>query len=247
MFYTKIKNVRQIIKKRNVKKELSEYYAGSQASNYNYFSDAVGKDIFDKEISIIKRFITRAPKGKILDVACGTGRTFPCYGNRKIFGVDISKEMLEQAKRDYPESHLQISDAKKLPFKSGTFSAVITARFICHTPEYREVIKEMVRVTKPGGSIILDFPNKHSLAVITTKVRIFFGAIRYFNFFTYEDIEKIAGENNLQIAEIEHKAFLPPKIFSKYLWFLTKRLNEKLIRVFPNFSTPYHVRFVKLK
>lgn len=233
--------------KTEIKKELDGRYFGKTAKTYNRnrSTDVRDRDVLDREVQIVQQFLRNSKKGKILDVGCGTGRIFPFYGNREIYGVDISKDMLDIAKKNHPKAHFKISDAEKLPFPSNSFPVVITSRFICHTPNYEKAIKEIARVAQPGGSILIDFPNKYSLSFFSVKMRIMKGRIEYFNLFTHSDIVKIAKDNNLEIAEIEGKIVVSAKLFLKPLHGIIKSLNARLVGVFPGLSYPRYVRFVK--
>lgn len=236
--------------KEEVKKKLAEHYHGKEADIYDKerLQDIRTRDIFDRDMEIIKKFLSNSKKGKLLDVACGTGRAFPFYIGREIYGVDISKDMLEQAEKLKIKTkikELKVCDAEKLPYKNETFSVSIASRFICHTPNYRNVIKEMTRVTKKGGSIIIEFPNKYSISYLPTKLRLLTGKLRNYNLFSSKDIKKIAQENNLKIAEKEAKVFITPKAFPKRFHEKVRRLNKGLVKLFPGLSYPHYVRFVK--
>ena len=187
--------------KKKIKEELAKQYFGNPARDYDYkrTKDIRDCDVIEREIEITKKFLLNSKKGKILDVACGTGRLFPFYGKREIYGIDISKDMLKIAKKKFPGAKLVVSDAEKIPFKPNYFPVVITSKFIVHTPNYEKVIKEMNRVVQPGGSIIIDFPNKRSLSYLPTKMRLLTGELRYFNLFTFSKIKSIAKKYNLEI------------------------------------------------
>ena len=238
-------------KKEKIKKRLSTRYFKKEAKDYDEIrlKDFREKDIFAREIEIVRKFLKNSKKGLILDVACGTGRVFPFYENRQIYGVDISKDMLAKAKRRVPTAKTFVGDAEKLPFKSEMFSVVITSRFIMHTPEYEKAIKEMARVVKPGGSLIIDFPNLYSLSFFSTKIKLTLkiGRLKYYNLFTYGQIKKISKKNGLTIKEVESKAFFPPRILPENMHKFTKLLNSLFTRFLPLLSTPMYIRFEKEK
>lgn len=236
--------------KTNVRNRLSKRYFGKEVENYetSRLADARDRDVFQREVDIVQGFLKNSLNGPLLDVACGTGRVFPYYGDREIYGIDISKDMLKIAKKRKPSARLKVSDAEKIPYTDNKFSVVITSRFIMHTPEYEKVISEMSRVVKKGGSLIVDFPNKFSLSYFTTKYRLKnkSGTLRYFNLFTYSQIRDIAKKNNLQIVEVKAKTFVPAKILPEKLHNLTKKINHLLSSAFPLISTPLYIRFVKI-
>tara|TARA_Y100000310_G_scaffold315808_1_gene366802 strand:+ start:189 stop:902 length:714 start_codon:yes stop_codon:yes gene_type:complete len=234
-------------KKEIVKGNLSRKYFSKIADSYDSsrVSDIREVDLHNKEFEIVREFLGMSKKGKILDVACGTGAVFSHYGDREIYGIDISKDMLKHAKDKHPKAKLKIANAENIPYSDGTFSVVITSRFICHTPEYREVIKDMARVVKKDGSLIIDFPNKYSLSMVSTIIRLWTGKLAHYNMFSFSEIKKIARANNLRVKNVKSKVFIPPKILPKQLYGLVKNLNNGLSKTFPLLSTPIYVRFEK--
>lgn len=234
-----------------ITKKLSKKYFGKVAKEYNNdrSGDLRGEDMLKKEFKIFEKFLHVpffSEKGeKILDVGCGTGVDFRCYGEREIYGVDISRDMLKYAQEKRPDAKLRVLDARKLPYPDEFFDVTITNRFICHIPEYKKVIKEMVRVTKRGGVIIIDFPNKNSLSSITTKYRLKKGKLAYYNLFSYKDIEALAKQNRLWACRIQSKAFFPPRMFPKWTYPFFRVINNFLAWEFPKLSTPMYVKFVK--
>ena len=111
--------------KEQVKKELSEYYHGEEAKNYDYLRNSSPAD--KKLINLQKRAIRALLKDvrgkKILDVACGTGFFFSEYGQNRIYGIDISEEMLDIARKLKNRNVISLkkADATKLPFKDNFF------------------------------------------------------------------------------------------------------------------------------
>src|SRR5437764_12306252 len=102
----------------------------------------------------------------VLDLGCGTGdhtrevAALVTPGGRAV-GVDFSTSMIaaatsRQAASSAPATFEQ-GDAQHLRFETGTFDACRTERMLCHVPDCRAAIREMVRVVRPGGRVgILD-------------------------------------------------------------------------------------------
>ena len=108
--------------------------------------------------SLLLDFLKNLTKNSlVLDLACGTGfylRVLKENGFRSI-GIDRSKKMIQQAKQFYPSIPLQIADAKDLPFAKNIFDAVISIETIRYFAKRELLLKEIFRVTKPGGSIFI--------------------------------------------------------------------------------------------
>ena len=186
---------------------LADFYQANEAANYD--NDRMSSPSGNKEISLQYRNIWRLVNnceddGNLLDVGCGTGFFFDCYDRKNIYGVDVSQNMLDIAQnRGTCLKLLKVADAEMLPFPKSCFDIAITNKLIMHHPNYMNILKEMVYVTRKGGSIIADFPNKNSVTYWVTKHRIKSGKIRYYNFFSFKDIKHIASELGLEIKEIK--------------------------------------------
>lgn len=103
---------------------------------------------------------------RVLDIGCGTGRlTIPLQQmtQAEIYGLDLSKEMLEKAKskRGADEIHWVLGDAKALPFPEKFFDCTFMCLVLHHIDDKAQAIKEMHRVLKHGGrSLIWTSPHQ---------------------------------------------------------------------------------------
>lgn len=98
--------------------------------------------------------------GDVLDVACGTGENFEFLGGAtSITAFDLSTEMVGEARRrarqSGRETGLLAGDAQRMPFPDDRFDTVISAFSSCTFPDYVSAFAEMLRVTRPGGRILL--------------------------------------------------------------------------------------------
>lgn len=99
--------------------------------------------------------------GKVLDVGIGTGKNIDYYNNEaEVTGIDFSKKMLEKAKRKFKKSgrkntSLKLMDVENLKFRDNSFDYVITSSVFCSVPNPIEGLKEIKRVLKPNGKLIM--------------------------------------------------------------------------------------------
>ena len=98
--------------------------------------------------------------GDVLEIAVGTGRNLPYYrGVRSLTGIDLSPGMLAKA-RDRArtlglDADLRAGNAEALEFGDATFDTVVCTISLCNIPDDRAAIREMYRVLKPGGRLVL--------------------------------------------------------------------------------------------
>jgi ubiquinone/menaquinone biosynthesis C-methylase UbiE len=102
--------------------------------------------------------------GRLLDVGCGTGedtrRLAAIVGPEgSAVGLDASQTMIETARQRTEGTGLpatfQVADAAALEFPDGSFDAVRAERVLIHVPDPGRVLAEMVRVTRPGGRVVV--------------------------------------------------------------------------------------------
>ena len=96
----------------------------------------------------------------ILEVGVGTGKNFDYYpANARITAIDFSQEMLKQADhkkaRKNTSVELNLMDAQSLSFADNSFDTVIGSFVFCSVPMPIKGLKELYRVCKPGGQVLL--------------------------------------------------------------------------------------------
>jgi len=97
----------------------------------------------------------------VLEVGIGTGLNLPLYPWAcQLTGIDLSQEMLDKAVERVqtlamPNVTLKVMDATSLDFGDNEFDKVVATYTISAVPEPVAVLKEMRRVVKPGGIIVI--------------------------------------------------------------------------------------------
>ncbi|MDF2500848.1 MAG: Methyltransferase type 11 [Anaerosporomusa subterranea] len=100
-------------------------------------------------------------KGRTLEVGVGSGLNLPLYpaSCSEVVGVDISPRMLAKAAKRAPRCSAPVilyeMDAQSLSFADDSFDTVLATCVFCTVPEPIKGLREMRRVCKPGGTIIL--------------------------------------------------------------------------------------------
>lgn len=112
----------------------------------------------------LARSLELVPAPLVLDVGTGTGRLpravmFQPRFRGRVIGLDLSRRMLAQAVRlagPWAERVTWIwQDACTLPFQGGAFDAVTCLEVLEFTPDPRSVLRELVRVLRPGGVLLV--------------------------------------------------------------------------------------------
>jgi demethylmenaquinone methyltransferase/2-methoxy-6-polyprenyl-1,4-benzoquinol methylase len=100
------------------------------------------------------------PGDRILDVATGTGDLAAAAveavaPDGEVIGVDFSPEMLARAAAKVPRARFEIADALALPFAADEFDAATVGFGARNFSDLERGVAEMVRVTKPGGRVVI--------------------------------------------------------------------------------------------
>ena len=107
-----------------------------------------------------RRWVCERAVGEVLEVAVGSGLNLPHYPSEvKLVGVDLSEGMLQLARRRAATARCEVellrADGARLPFGDESFDAVVCTFSLCGFPDARAGVEDMVRVLKPGGSLLL--------------------------------------------------------------------------------------------
>jgi len=137
---------------------------------YSYTKQWFGRSapvywIFDRLVAGVRRKVVDVtntrPSSRILDVATGTGEQAFAFALREyeVVGVDISTDMLRIANEHnkYTKVTFRVADAANMPFEDDYFD-VSCISFALHDMPFsirKNILKEMTRVTKPRGTIII--------------------------------------------------------------------------------------------
>lgn len=100
---------------------------------------------------------------RVLDLGCGDGlniRILVQSGIKRIIGVDISKELLREAKKISPKTKFYLASSEALPFKYGSFDIVLVDSVFHHLMQFTKSLKEIKRVLAPRGKLCFIEPHK---------------------------------------------------------------------------------------
>jgi ubiquinone/menaquinone biosynthesis C-methylase UbiE len=123
---------------------------------------------YDRQIRFLERvwftgtreWIAARARGRVLEVAVGTGRNLPFYpADVQLSGIELSPSMLAIARRRAAgagrAADLREGDAEHLPYPAGSFDTVACSLSLCAIPSPAAAIAEMYRVLVPGGRLLL--------------------------------------------------------------------------------------------
>tara|TARA_B100001173_G_scaffold279921_1_gene263017 strand:+ start:357 stop:980 length:624 start_codon:yes stop_codon:yes gene_type:complete len=130
-----------------------------------YDMDFINEMQYQLHFSVADEFILNGGEGLVLDVGAGTGALAQALlqkGKFSIEATDISEEMLEIAKSKNIYKRSFLSDlTKEVPVDNSFYDGVVSSGTFTHGHVGPSSIRELVRVTKPGGLITISINEKH--------------------------------------------------------------------------------------
>jgi phosphatidylethanolamine/phosphatidyl-N-methylethanolamine N-methyltransferase len=127
---------------------------------YSGFYDLIFGKMFHEPRTQAIELLGLKPGHRVLEVGVGTGLSLPIYpAHCEVTGIDLSSQMLKKGKAKvarYNLGHVRLHqmDATRMTFSADSFDAVMAAYVISTVPQPHQVIREMLRVCKPGGKIV---------------------------------------------------------------------------------------------
>lgn len=139
--------------------DFSESYDRGRASNYHRMVD-------DLEMGIAKPY---AHGARVLELGCGTGLILSRLAElaEEAVGIDLSEGMAARARARGLD--VRIADLCALPFEDDAFDLTCSFKVLAHVPDIQTAIVEAVRVTRPGGHLLLELYNPWSLRYLAKR------------------------------------------------------------------------------
>ncbi len=140
--------------------DFSSWYENERKHGYHAMLDRL-------ELEVIRPF---AVGGDVLEVGAGTGLILEGLGDapKTKIGLDISPGMLKKAvERGF---NVVQGSATDLPFESERFDLAYSFKVLAHIPDIEKTLAEMSRVLRPGGTLVAEFYNAHSIRNLAKRL-----------------------------------------------------------------------------
>ena len=151
----------------------------------------------------------------VLDVGCGVGWFSERAARRgaRVTSLDIGTRLLARA-RDLCDTRPVAADACALPFVDDAFDVVVSSECIEHTVDPARALREIHRVTRPGGLMAVTTPNHLWHFAVTLaevfKLRPYEG---YENWLRWGEVRRTLRESGARLETMRGFHLLPP-VFS---------------------------------
>jgi len=138
----------------------------------NYYDNAIKKNLLQKfwhsrRFVQAKKYLKTIDARQILDVGCNSGtftkQIYNVLPESKIYGIDISQNAISYAEQKYKNISFSVAWAEKLPFKENSFDLATCFEVLEHVDEPDKIIREMLRVLRKKGNMIIIVPTENLL------------------------------------------------------------------------------------
>ena len=152
--------------------------------------------------------------GSVLEVGVGTGMALPHYGpGISVTGIDASAPMLAKAQEKVAQQSLtrvvglKLMDARALEFADQSFDNVVAMHVVSVVPEPERVLAEMVRVCKPGGTVLIVNHFARKTGALSVVEKLTAPLANLLGWHSDFQIERVLGVAGLRVLS---KKTLPP-------------------------------------
>jgi ubiquinone/menaquinone biosynthesis C-methylase UbiE len=154
----------------------------------------------------------------VLDLGCGDGALVCAAASRgaEATGVDPDPAMLAAARtradRDGITAAFLEGRAERLPFPDAAFDVVVSITVLCFVPDASVAVREMVRVLRPGGRLVIGELGRWSLWAMIRRLRGWLGSATWkaAHFRTGTELRALAKQTGLSVTAIRGAVFYPP-------------------------------------
>jgi len=168
------------------------------------------------ELALVTGLASPRPGERALDAGCGTGVYVAWLAAQglAVTGLDADPRMLAVARARVPEASLVEGDVTRLPFPDGEFDLTIAVTVLCFLtdPDRERAARELVRVTRPGGRVVVGELARASLWAAQRRVKAWLGSAtwRATRFTTARELEQLFRQAGAERTETRHGLYLPP-------------------------------------
>lgn len=155
--------------KKKIIKDGSKIKATKKELFYNDFSDKWASEINNLETNkrldvVFRRLLSKKDlkNKKFLEVGCGMGyfSEMAFKNGAKVTGIDVGNKLVAMTKKRVSSGKFLTASASNLPFRNESFDVVLCTEVIEHVDQQFKSVKELARVLKKGGILVITTPNR---------------------------------------------------------------------------------------
>lgn len=171
------------------------------------------KSLWRKRRNILFKTISPPEQGNVLDLSCGDGQFLELLHSHKpslkLWGIDMSQEVIKSASAEYPWASFSVSQANTLNFPDGTFDVIFCNMAFHHYQQPRTILENLKRILKKGGIIyIMDLFPKNKASQVIYNWRGCNEDYHFEKYYTFKEARELAEVTNFSIRSLS-LTFIP--------------------------------------
>lgn len=161
--------------------------------------------IHKKRLKLLYKLIKKSKGKKLIDVGCGDGFVLDYLKplNKKLYGIDISEKRVKRVKKMVPDAKIKLCSADNISYKDNFFDITLCSEVLEHVRNPVRSIKELIRITKKNGIIIITVPNEFNVRICRLLLLKFPLKIAdHLNNFSVKQLDKLFGRKHTSLITI---------------------------------------------
>ena len=163
----------------------------------------------EENLERILKFCSDKIQGRVLDVGCGDGfftaKILQRFNLKNVYGLDISSKAVDLARLKHPEINFQQSALNHIPEETNSIDSITMIEVIEHLVDIEGTLKELFRVMKPGGILLITTTDFNWLKQVIIAIfffeKYFYPTNPHIRFFKKSTLADILSKNGFSIIK----------------------------------------------
>ena len=191
--------------------------AEDRAAAYDaWYATPLGAASHGIELALVESLARPEAGERVLDAGCGTGiyTAWLAEQGADVTGLDVDPVFLAAAREKAPGARLVEGDAARLPFADGEFDLALAVTLLCFLSEAERAAaaRELLRVTRPGGRVVVGELARFSLWAAQRRVKVWRGSKTWkaAHFTTAGELRRLLLAAGAATVTARYGLYLPP-------------------------------------
>ena len=163
----------------------------------------------EENLERILKFCSDKIQGRVLDVGCGDGfftaQILQRFNLKNVYGLDISSKAVDLARLKHPEINFQQSALNHIPEETNSIDSITMIEVIEHLVDIEGTLKELFRVMKPGGILLIATTDFNWLKQVIIAMfffeKYFYPTNPHIRFFKRSTLTDVLSENGFSVIK----------------------------------------------
>ncbi|MCF7861515.1 methyltransferase domain-containing protein [Candidatus Woesearchaeota archaeon] len=223
------------------KKEIKDLYDSYSDFYGEVYKSKAGRFFMKQKLKCLHSFSKFSKEHKVLEIGCADGCYTQHFRDFNITAVDLSPKNIDVAKKKYIDADMQkdraariifkVGDVEGLVFKDNSFDRVFSFSTLRYLDSLKKALSEIYRVTRPGGEVILDFPNKYNPWFGCIKPLLTGQTHIHDHHYSVGQIVRYMKKAGFRNVKVDTILFMPKNVKDKWFWLF--KIFDDILSIWP--------------